>query len=268
MAQTLPDEEDVADEERFVAPAAHGLQPTGMRMRTASFLILVLACLAASGCSAYYTVCKLVGGCHAGPFDPNKEIPEDFRMSLDVHDVLDPPTDYVIQFARDGKSSYDVTVRSPRRKQQSGDFEITEDQIRGLWKAVAAAHFDKLDERYPKDGEGPDKKNGVQKFYVYADNTERRVESRFQTNEALESIRKAAVAIVPPDVMKGTFRGPSTQPKEFVADMATHLFHLPDCPKLKDVPPANRQPFASQFDALNYGFRPCPDCQPIPTNTK
>ncbi len=237
-------------------------------MRTASFLLLLAACLAASGCTFFNSLCKMSGLCSPPVFDPNTEIPDDFAFSLDVRDVLDPPLDYVLMFSRDGKSTYDVTVRSPHRKQQSGSFEVSEDQVRGLWKAVAAAHFDKLDERYPKSGEGSDKKNGVQKYYVFAGHTERRVESHFQNNEALETIRRAASAIAPTGVMKGDFRGQGAAPKEFVADMATHLFHLPDCPKLKDVPPANRQPFANQYDALNYGFRPCPDCQPIPSTTK
>jgi hypothetical protein len=230
--------------------------------------MVLLCCLAAGGCSLYYGIGKGLGLISPPPFDVNKELPEDFKLSVDVRDVADPPTDYVLEFDRSGKSTYDVTVRTPRRRQQSGPFEITEEQIKALWKAVAAAKFDTLEPRYPEEGEGAEKAKGVQKYYVFADKTEHRVESHFQSNEALESIRKVAVAMVPPDAMKAVaaiMGGSGDKPKEYIADMATHQFHLPDCPRLKDVPPANRQPFATQWDAVNYGFKPCPDCQPMKT---
>jgi len=236
-------------------------------MRTACALIL-LACLAAPGCAVYYTTFKFLGLISPPAFDVNKELPEDFKLSVDVRDLADPPTDYVLEFDRSGKANYNVTVRSPRRRHQEGQFEITEDQIKTLWKTVAAAKFDVLDSNYPSKGEGDDKARGVQKYYVHAYNTERRVEAHYQANDALESIRKTAVSMVPPEDMKavaalvGVY---GDKPKQFVADMATHLFHLPDCPRLKDVPPANRQAFATQWDAVNYSFQPCPDCQPMKT---
>jgi hypothetical protein len=237
-------------------------------MRNASLLLLLACVLAAPSCAVYYTTFKFLGLISPPKMDVNTQMPEDFHLSLDVRDVADPPTDYVLEFDRSGRASYDVTVRTPRRRQQAGQFEITEDQINTLWKTVAAAKFDSLDPRYPGKGEGPDKAKGVQKFYVVAARTEFRVEAHFQANEALETIRKAAVLMVPPENMKALAAmvgSAGDKPKEYIADMASHMFHLPDCPRIKDVPPANRQPFATQWDAVNYGFKPCPDCQPMKT---
>jgi hypothetical protein len=237
-------------------------------MRRSVCVLLLLACLGSGGCAVYYTTAKFLGLMGSPELDASKQLPEDFHLSVDVRDVADPPTDYVLEFDRSGKASYDVTVRAPRRKQQSGEFEISEEQIKLLWKTVATVKFDKLDHRYPGKGEGPDVPRGVQKYYVYASKTDFRVESHYQANDDLELIRKTAVAMVPPDAMKAAAANallPGDKPKEFIADMGTRFFHLPDCPKLKDIPAANRQPFATTFEALNYGFQPCPECQPTKT---
>jgi len=237
-------------------------------MRSAFFLLLAVALLAAPSCAVYYEVGKFTGLISPPVFTAKGQMPDDFKVSIDVRDVADPPIDYVYTFGRDGKATYDVTVRSPRRREGEGQFEISEDQITALWRAVATAGFDKLDARYPKSGEGPDKPNGVQKYYVYGKGTEYRVESHFQTNAALDSIRKAVLSVVPKEIAEGkraegaAYAGGGA-PKEFVADMASKFFHRPDCPKLKDVPAANRQPFPTQWEAVNYGFKPCPECDPM-----
>jgi hypothetical protein len=236
-------------------------------MRTTPLLLVALCLVAAPSCTLYYNIGKFTGLITPREFDPNKEVPEDFKLSIDIRDWVEPPTDYVLSYSRNGQAAYDITVRSPRRKHAEGAFEITEDQVRALWKAVATARFDKLDERYPDEGEGFHKKYGVQKYYVFADNTERRVSSHFQSNDALESVRRAAVGVAPAFIWELKANpGTSEAPKEYIADVATSLFHLPDCPRLTDVPPANRQPFATQWDAVNYKFKPCPECQPMKTS--
>jgi hypothetical protein len=240
-----------------------------MRKRIASFVLLLACAVAAPGCSIYYGGAKFLGLMHSPPFVVRRDaIPEDFQLSIDVHDVAEPPIDYLLVFDRSGKATADVVVRAPRRKQQSSPFEITEDQLKSLWAAVADARFDELATRYPDDGDGADKKNGVQLFYVFADKTDRRVELHFQVNADLEKIRKAAVAVVPREVMtaSGAPGEPGARPKEFIVDATTHLIHLPTCPKLKDVPPANRRPFSSCYEALNFQNQPCPECKP--QNTK
>jgi hypothetical protein len=174
-----------------------------MRNRIA-FLLLACAALA-PGCSLYYGGAKFLGLMHPTPFAVRPDvIPTDFKLSVDVHDVADPPVDYVLAFDRSGHATADVVVRAPRRKQQSSPFEIGEDQLKSLWAAVADARFDELETRYPNDGDGPDKKSGEQFYYVYADGQDHRVELHYQANSDLEKIRKAAVAVVPREVMTAT----------------------------------------------------------------
>jgi hypothetical protein len=237
-------------------------------MRSRSLGLAVLAVVAAllAGCGLVSGACKLTGLCAPPDFVDTGPMPPGFQLGVEVSDVADPPTDYKFVFWRSGQVSYDVLVRSPVRKHQSGNLEISDAQVNSLWKAVGDAHFKDLSERYPGSDNGKDLKNGVQKFYVLTGDAERRVESHFQSVPALEAIRKAAVAVVPKEVLMaaGTPGAPKEAPKEFVGDTKTHRFHRPECTLLKDIPTEQRQAFASPYDALNYNFEPCPECQPIP----
>jgi hypothetical protein len=239
-------------------------------MRFRLLPLVVLAALAAigPGCQVYYGIAKPLGLMSPPKFSVRKEIPQDFVFSVDTRDYSNPPTDYVISMERTGKVTYDVIVRTPHRREQQGTFEITEEQILSIWKAIAAAKFDELKERFPSSGDGPDKQMGVRKWYVRADGVERRVEAHYMVVPEMESIRAAFLAVVPKDVMDAHDAMVGTNKTgEFVGDTATHLFHLPDCPTLKDVPEQRKQKFASQYDALNYNFQPCPDCSPLRAKT-
>ena len=218
----------------------------------------------APGCTFYNNVGKFTGLISAPTLSTQREMPPDFKMGVSARDLANPPTDFIYTFERSGKATYDVTVRSPRRRHQDGEFEITEDQVVGLWKAVQESRFDELDARYPSSGDGTDKTEGVQTFYVSADGAEWKVESRYVANPTLRKLREAALSVVRKDIQDAD-GADSARPKEFIADAATHLFHLPDCAQLKDVPAQQRQPFATPFDALNFNFKPCPECRPMKT---
>jgi hypothetical protein len=43
----------------------------------------------------------------------------------------------------------------------------------------------------------------------------------------------------------------------------TRMFHLPDCPSLKDVPTSEQIRFTSPFDAVDAGYTPCRSCNPM-----
>jgi hypothetical protein len=239
-----------------------------MRSRSASLLALLLVCLVlSSGCAVYYGVGKATGLIRPPAFVLRGPIPENFHLTVEVHDAAQPPVDFLLEFDRSGRASYDVVVRAPRRLRESREFELTEDQIVSLWKAVGAARFDELADRYPTSGDGPDRASGVATLYVRADQAERRVESHFQANPSFDGVRKAALAVLPAGALSasGAAGGPRDAPKEYVAETTTHLFHRPECPRLKDVPPANTTRFASIWDAYNFHFRPCPDCKPDQT---
>lgn len=233
-------------------------------------MLLVLSALLGGGCQVFYPIAKFTGLMGPKAFSTRMDTPpQDFQISVDTKDYSNPPTDYTILVERTGKVTYDIVVRKPRRRQQTGTFEITEDQILSLWKAVATAKFDELDERYPSSGSGPEKEKGVRKFFVRADGQERRVEAHQQSVPELESIRTAFLAVVPKDVMEAhdSITGRNTA-GELIGDQATHLFHLPDCPALKDVPEQRQERFSSQYDALNFNYQPCPDCSPLRTKTR
>ena len=236
-----------------------------MRNRPRLSIVLATLCLGCiCGCTAATSLGKLTGIISAPRFEIGAQIPPDFQLAIDVRDGMEPSTDYQFDFDRSGKVGYVVVVRTPRRKEQEGTFEVTEEQVQSLWKALTEARFDEIEERYPAAGIGQDVKRGVQKFYVRADGTERRVEAHFQAVAALDRVRTAALAIVPPDVLKasGAPGSPKERPKEFIVDPATRRIHLPDCVKLKDVPAEKRQPFSSFLNALDYGNEPCPECRP------
>lgn len=240
----------------------------GMTSRRLSLVLLTALAVLGAGCQVYYGIAKPLGLMSPKKFSARGEIPQDFVFSVDTRDFADPPTDYIISMERTGKVTYDVIVRTPHRREQQGTFEITEEQIVSIWKAIAAAKFDELNERYPSSGDGPDKRMGVRKWYVRADDVDRRIEAHYQIVPEMESIRAAFLAVVPKDVMDAHDAMVGVNKSgEFVGDTATHLFHLPDCPTLKDVPAQRQQRFTSQYDALNYNFQPCPDCSPLKAKT-
>jgi hypothetical protein len=236
-----------------------------MRLRRLVPVLLAAAALSGAGCNVFYTVAKFTGLMSSPPLVvQNREIPQDFKLSVNTTDYANPPTDYTIVVERTGKVTYDVVVRTPRRREQEGTFEINEEQVRSLWKALGDAKFDKLDERYPSSGEGPDKAQGVRIFYVHGDGAERRVEAHYMAVPQLDIVRTAFIAVVPKDVMEAHDAMVGVNKTgEFVGDTATHIFHLPECPDLKDVPAQRQQRFTSQYDALNYNYQPCPDCSPL-----
>ncbi len=235
--------------------------------RLLSLLALAVVLLAAPGCPAFTRLCKAVYICPTPEFELPEKIPPDFHLAIRVRDQQDPPADYQLQFDRTGKVRYEVTLRAPRRRQQQGEIEITEDQVLSLWKAVSSVRFDELSERYPDDGDGKDRKAGAQRYYVVADGMDKAVEAVFERPAELETIRKAALAVLPQSVLlaEGGPEAPADSPDQFVGDTADHKFHLPTCPLLEKVPSDRRQPFGSKYDAINFGFDPCTECRPLST---
>lgn len=236
-----------------------------MRTRLPTLLLLLALFAATPGCALYYGIGKMTGLMAPKKFSTRSQTPpEDFRLGIKVRDLIEPPTDFELVFQRTGRATYDVVVRLPKRKQLAGAFEITEDQVVGLWRVVAEAKFDEMDERYPSSGEGKDPKQGTQTYYVFADGTDHRVESVFQAVPELEKIRNAILNLVPKEIMtaSGAPGFVTEGPREYLGDSATRLFHLPGCPRMKDVPPERRKVYPTSFQALDYGFQPCPECQP------
>ena len=109
-----------------------------MRIRPLFALLLValLALAFAPGCGVYQWFVKTTGIVSPPELDTSGELPPDFRCSVAARDMADPPVDYTFEFDRTGRAKYEVTVRVPRRSQSVGEFEITEDKVVGIWKAL------------------------------------------------------------------------------------------------------------------------------------
>ena len=239
-------------------------------------LLLAAALLAVSatlpGCTALNSLLKLTGLRSAPEFtlpEPPAPLPPDFRLTVLVRDQAAPPLDYLLEFHRTGNVDYRVTVREPRRAEREGSFQVLENQVESLWDALLEVRFDELEDRYPDDGRGDDPDAGHQEVWVFANGLDRRVEADFERVEALEKVRRAALAVVPEHVLSARLdAAPGEAPEHFVGDPATKRFHLPGCPALEGTPEPGRQPFGTKYDAVNFGFSPCPDCRPLDSREK
>jgi hypothetical protein len=231
-----------------------------MRNRLAALALLAGFALSAGGCNAWYAVTKVFSTrdrlVTEGP------VPPDFRIGIEARDVAEPPVDYKLWIDRSGKATYDVTVRQPRRRHVQGEFEVSDDQVVGLWNELVRLKFGELEDRYPSSGNGTELAAGAKSFYVFGNGTEATVETHYQSNEALEAIRAAVVATVPKEHMQARVANVQEGPKSFVGDPQTRLFHTPDCPLLKDLPEERKRPLATWYEAVDYRFQPCPDCGP------
>lgn len=237
-----------------------------MRIRLASLALLAALALGTGGCNLWYGITKIFTTRDrvqtVGP------IPPDFRIGIEVRDVADPPVDYKISIERSGKATYDVTVRQPRRRHAEGEFEVSEDQVVGLWNELVKQKFGELDDHYPSSGNGTELASGAKSFRVSGNGAEMTVTTQFESNPQLEAIRAAVVATVPKENMQARAGGGPEGPRSFIGDTKSMVFHAPDCPLLKDVPEEQRRPLASWYDALDYRFQPCPECHPTaPTRT-
>ena len=231
-----------------------------MRNRVASLALLAALAFSAGGCNAYYAITKIFST--RDRLNPEGPVPPDFRIGIEARDVADPPVDYKLWIDRSGKATYEVTVRQPRRRHVEGEFEVSDDQVVGLWNKLVEQKFGELEERYPSSGNGTELADGAKSFRVFGNGSEATVETFYESNGALEAIRAAVVATVPKEHMQARVAGVQEGPKSFVGDAQTRVFHVPDCALLKDVPEDRKRPLSTWYEALDYRFQPCPECGP------
>jgi hypothetical protein len=233
-----------------------------MHLRKASLALCAVLALGTGGCNLYYGVTKLFGARQRPAIEG--PIPTDFRIGIDVTDVADPPADYKLWIERSGKGTYDVTVRQPRRRHVEGEFEVSEDQVVGIWNELVKLKFGDLSDRYPSSGNGQEVASGTKSIRVFAGGAEMTVESFYEANATIEAVRAAVVAAFPKETMRAQLASDKEGPKSFVGDTQTKLVHTPDCPLLKDLPEERRRPLATWYEALDFRFQPCPECRPGP----
>jgi hypothetical protein len=230
---------------------------------------VALAALAVlPGCPAFTNTMKMVGVVRPPQIELPEVAPQDFELKLHVVDQLDPPADYLITYRRDGRCDFRVTMRTSRRLEASGTFEIPDDQVVALWNSLREARYDELDPRYPDDGIGPDKVLGIQAYSVRSNDLSKEVQTHCQRVPELEKVRALALSYLPARTMGGggapgtPAAAPVGTSRQIVGDVQTRIFYPADDPRLKDVPADRRQPFPSWYDAVNFGFSPAPGFEP------
>lgn len=225
----------------------------------------LIAAFALPGCPAFTNgVLKPLGLVSPPTIEMTEAVPQDFEFRLHIVDQTTPAADYLITVRRSGKCDYRVTTRLPKRRVNEGTFDILDNQVNALWKAAREAQFGTMEERWPSEGEGPDKALGVQAFALRAYDLTKEVRTHFQRVPALEGLRGLVIAMLPETAVRDTGPAPAAvgKSKQIVGDLQTKLFYPADDPRLKDVPADRRQPFPTWYDAVNYGFSPASGFDP------
>lgn len=206
--------------------------------------------------------CALFSG---STFDLPDNMPSDFALGLQVKEATEPPIDYIVKVARSGRVEYATTIRAPRRREFSGEAELTEAQVVALYDAVLAAGFDRLDDVYEAGDGTADARKGVRYFYVYAAALDKRIDVQLTSVPALDELQARIVEILPKHILDAT-AAPEidrTTPETFVANTESRQFHLPGCERAKEIPAGGKREFRTQYEALDFGFHPCPLCEPL-----
>jgi hypothetical protein len=205
-----------------------------------------------------------------GPSGPSLPavMPPNFFLGLRVLEATDPPVDYVIKIERSGKVQYETTIRTPRRRRFDGELELVEAQIIRLYDAVLASDFADHDPEYSAEEGATDRReNGERIFYVTAGDLDKRIDVNYATLPELDALQEAIIAEMPSFVLTGD-GGPGSilgRPDAYLGDKSTHVFHHPECELAKKIDEADRDPYANEFDALNFGYHPCEICRPLET---
>jgi hypothetical protein len=58
-------------------------------------------------------------------------------------------------------------------------------------------------------------------------------------------------------------RAPREPEGGFLGSPADRRFHRTDCPRTAEIDPARREFWASPYEALDAGYSPCPECEPM-----
>lgn len=221
---------------------------------------LGLLLFALPGCPATRNFTRWTGLSSPPELVLGPNMPEDFRFVVSVRDRDDPPMDFEIEFTRQGKVTYDVTWRVPKRETTEGEFEISEGAIRDLYEALRTADYTEYDDEY-LGGNETHSKWGVQRYYVYADGAEKRVWIEHMEPPAkLEPVLAKARGLVPESVMKGLGLIEEREaPEHFVGDSLTLKLYPSDAKELEDIPPERRVIFQDYFQALNHRYDPVPE---------
>ena len=83
------------------------------------------------------------------PFVLGERMPDDFECSLETYDDAQPRSDLVVEVRADGTVSWRVWAPATKTESDRGVLHLNKMQVVPVWKAVADAKFDRIDEGDP-----------------------------------------------------------------------------------------------------------------------
>ncbi len=238
-----------------------------VRMRSARVLLTLIALL---GAGLYTGGCQSIFRLLTSPsaFVMKATPPPDFTFAVEARDAENPSADYLVRVLRSGRVEYDIEFREPRRERRRGSLDITEPEVEQFWDDLVAVGFADLEDEYTEADYETDRPAGVHVWYVKAGGREKRVVSRFVRPAPIAELIRIVRGLLPEDLLQieagavaDTANGET--PNIYVGDSSQRVFHLPGCSLLEEIPEQNRQPFPHHYDALNFGYAPCRECQPL-----
>lgn len=204
------------------------------------------------------TGCRLLFG---GSFEMPEDMPSDFTFHLERQGARSPDVNYLYKFERNGSVDYWVKAPSASARPNEGTFQISGNDVIALYDEIRAAGIGGYQPIETLSDAVPDVT-----FYVLSNGRGKRL--TFKSNEvppALVSLREAVFNFVPPEyrTAEAPPDGPDGPPERFVGDASTKIFYASDAEQLKKVPPERRVFFATAYEALDHGFYPDPESQPM-----
>ena len=231
-----------------------------MRLKiTARFLLLLPLLLGVlPGCRMMTLACRGIGLCSADKQRLGPVMSSDFAIVVKVEGQAEPAADYTVTLRRDGTGEFSVTRRASSHSTTTGKLSVLEGKLQQIWDAIAAAEYPSLPDRFPDEGDGPEKAAGIQRFNVHVNDFPKEVQLVFVTDERLTKIRRLVESTLPEKVFSqvSQARPDMTSSLQVIGDTLTKRFYAPESPALKEVPANRRQAFPTYFAALDFGYQP------------
>lgn len=218
-------------------------------------LCMAFAALLLTGCGTFSSLF----GSHA--FVMPQEMPSDFAFHMERQGARTPEVNYLYKFSRSGSVDYWVKSPAASARPNEGTFEVSGNQLITLYEELRTSGIGEL----PANGNEVGV-TGDLTFYVFAAGQEHRlVYDKADLPPQLVRVREAAMTLVPAKYRTADAprEGADAPPDRFVGDSKTLIFYASDDEPLKDVPPERRVFFRTAYEALDHGYYPSPETDPM-----